>query len=133
MPWIASNAGQEGSIVVQKVREMKDDEGFNALTDTYENLVNVGVIDWSCCGSTPGDPAHDGERLRAPRRVGGIRRRRRPGGLSQVLLPREASRRLIRRLGRVLGHYGLIVTSLNMAGARPTRSIWSCRIRCRLA
>src|SRR6202521_4938200 len=45
MRWIATNAGQEGSIVVQKVREMKDEEGFNALTDTYENLVNVGVID----------------------------------------------------------------------------------------
>ena len=45
MRWIASNAGQEGSIVVQKVRELKDDEGFNALTDTYENLVKVGVID----------------------------------------------------------------------------------------
>jgi chaperonin GroEL len=45
MRWIASNAGQEGSIVVQRVREMKDDEGFNALTDTYENLVKVGVID----------------------------------------------------------------------------------------
>src|SRR6266852_3814175 len=45
MRWIATNAGQEGSIVVQKVREMKDDEGFNALTDTYENLVKAGVID----------------------------------------------------------------------------------------
>jgi chaperonin GroEL len=45
MRWIASNAGQEGSIVVQKVREMKEDEGFNALTDTYENLIKVGVID----------------------------------------------------------------------------------------
>src|SRR5579864_9442472 len=45
MRWIAANAGQEGSIVVQKVREMKNDEGFNALTDTYENLVKVGVID----------------------------------------------------------------------------------------
>jgi len=45
MRWIASNAGQEGSIVVQKVREIKDDEGFNALTDTYENLVKAGVID----------------------------------------------------------------------------------------
>ncbi len=43
--WIATNAGQEGSIVVQKVREMKGDEGFNALTDTYENLVKAGVID----------------------------------------------------------------------------------------
>ena len=30
---------------MQKVREMKDDEGFNALTDTYENLVKAGVID----------------------------------------------------------------------------------------
>ena len=45
MRWIATNAGQEGSIVVQKVRAMKDEEGFNALTDTYENLVHAGVID----------------------------------------------------------------------------------------
>ncbi|MGE3955120.1 MAG: chaperonin GroEL [Vicinamibacterales bacterium] len=45
MRWIATNAGHEGSIVVQKVRDMKDDEGFNALTDTYENLVQAGVID----------------------------------------------------------------------------------------
>ena len=45
MRWIASNAGHEGAIVVQKVREMKGDEGFNALTDTYENLVKAGVID----------------------------------------------------------------------------------------
>ena len=45
MRWIATNAGHEGSIVVQKVRELKDEEGFNALTDTYENLVQAGVID----------------------------------------------------------------------------------------
>src|SRR6201747_273543 len=45
MRWIATNAGQEGSIVVQRVREMKDSEGFNALTDTYEDLVKAGVID----------------------------------------------------------------------------------------
>jgi chaperonin GroEL len=45
MRWIAANAGHEGSIVVQRVREMKDDEGFNALTETYENLVQAGVID----------------------------------------------------------------------------------------
>ena len=45
MRWIATNASQEGSIVVQKVREMKEEEGFNALTDTYENLVKAGVID----------------------------------------------------------------------------------------
>jgi len=45
MRWIASNAGHEGSIVVQKVRELKEEEGFNALTDKYENLVAAGVID----------------------------------------------------------------------------------------
>ncbi len=45
MRHIATNAGFEGSIVVQKVREMKDEDGFNALTDTYENLVKAGVID----------------------------------------------------------------------------------------
>jgi chaperonin GroEL len=45
MRWIATNAGHEGSIVVQKVRAMTDEEGFNALTDTYENLVKAGVID----------------------------------------------------------------------------------------
>jgi len=43
--WIAQNAGQEGSIVVQKVKDGADDFGFNALTDTYENLVAAGVID----------------------------------------------------------------------------------------
>jgi chaperonin GroEL len=43
--WIAMNAGQEGSIVVSKVREMKQDEGFNATTDVYEDLVKAGVID----------------------------------------------------------------------------------------
>ena len=46
MRWIAQNAGFEGSIVVQKVRDAKDsDEGFNAQTETYENLVKAGVID----------------------------------------------------------------------------------------
>src|SRR5918993_1113174 len=43
--WIAANAGQEGSIVVQKVRDAKGDDGYNAGTDKYENLVNAGVID----------------------------------------------------------------------------------------
>ncbi len=42
---IAGNAGQEGAVVVAKVRELKADEGFNALTDTYENLVEAGIID----------------------------------------------------------------------------------------
>jgi len=45
MRWIATNAGHEGSIVVQRVREMKDEEGFNAQTERYENLVQSGVID----------------------------------------------------------------------------------------
>jgi chaperonin GroEL len=45
MRWIATNAGAEGSIVVQRVKEMKDEEGYNAQTDTYENLVEAGVID----------------------------------------------------------------------------------------
>ncbi len=43
--WIATNAGHEGSIVVQRVKEMTDDEGFNAQTERYENLVQAGVID----------------------------------------------------------------------------------------
>ncbi len=43
--WIATNAGHEGSIVVGRVQEMKGDEGFNAQTDQYENLVQAGVID----------------------------------------------------------------------------------------
>jgi chaperonin GroEL len=43
---IVQNAGGEGSIVVEKVRSAKDDAfGYNALTDTYENLVQAGVID----------------------------------------------------------------------------------------
>jgi chaperonin GroEL len=43
--WIAANAGHEGSIVVQHVKDMKGDEGFNAQTEQYENLVKAGVID----------------------------------------------------------------------------------------
>src|SRR6187455_3055670 len=43
--WIATNAGQEGSIVVQKVKDAKGEDGYNAGTDTYENLVKAGVID----------------------------------------------------------------------------------------
>ena len=42
---IASNAGVEGAVVVQKVREGADDFGYNARTDTYENLHAAGVID----------------------------------------------------------------------------------------
>lgn len=42
---IVANAGGEGSIVVQKVREGKGDYGYNARTDKYENLLKAGVID----------------------------------------------------------------------------------------
>ena len=42
---IVANAGLEGSIVVQKVRDGKADYGFNARTEEYENLLGAGVID----------------------------------------------------------------------------------------
>ena len=45
MRWIAINGGHEGAIVVQRVKEMNGDEGFNAQTERYENLVEAGVID----------------------------------------------------------------------------------------
>jgi chaperonin GroEL len=43
--WIAENAGQEGYVVVSKVRTLKPNEGFNAATDEYGDLVKAGVID----------------------------------------------------------------------------------------
>jgi len=42
---IAENAGAEGSIVVQTVREGKGAFGFNAETETYEDLITAGIID----------------------------------------------------------------------------------------
>ncbi len=42
---IVANAGLEGSIIVQKVREGKADFGFNARTEVYENMLAAGVID----------------------------------------------------------------------------------------
>ncbi len=42
---IAANAGHEGAVVVGKVRELKSDEGFNALSEEFEDLVEAGVID----------------------------------------------------------------------------------------
>jgi len=42
---IVANAGLEGSIIVQKVREGKGDYGFNARTEVYENMLAAGVID----------------------------------------------------------------------------------------
>ena len=42
---IVYNAGKEGAVVVQKVREGKDDFGYNARTDVYENFYAAGVVD----------------------------------------------------------------------------------------
>ena len=42
---IVANAGKEGAVVVQKVREGKDDYGYNARTDSYENFYAAGVVD----------------------------------------------------------------------------------------
>ena len=42
---IVENAGLEGSVVVQKIKDGKDDFGYNAQTDKFENLLKAGVID----------------------------------------------------------------------------------------
>ncbi|GAK37606.1 chaperonin GroEL [Bacteroides graminisolvens] len=42
---IVANAGKEGAVVVQKVREGKGDFGYNARTDVYENMYAAGVVD----------------------------------------------------------------------------------------
>jgi chaperonin GroEL len=42
---IAGNAGLEGAVVVARVRELEGDQGYNAQTEAYENLVEAGVID----------------------------------------------------------------------------------------
>ncbi len=42
---IAENAGQDGGIVCERVADLKGNHGYNALTDTYEDLVQAGVID----------------------------------------------------------------------------------------
>jgi chaperonin GroEL len=45
MRWIANNAGHEGAIVVERARQLSGDDGFNAQTECYEDLVEAGVID----------------------------------------------------------------------------------------
>ena len=42
---IANNAGEEGSVVVNKVKELEQDHGFNAQNDKYQDLVKAGIID----------------------------------------------------------------------------------------
>jgi chaperonin GroEL len=43
--WIARNAGQDGSVVLEKVREATGAFGFNAATEEYEDLIKAGIID----------------------------------------------------------------------------------------
>src|SRR5881409_2516772 len=43
--WIARNAGADGAVVLEKVREAKGAFGFNAATETYEDLMKAGIID----------------------------------------------------------------------------------------
>ena len=43
--WIAGNAGQEGSVVVEKVRQAKGSNGYNAATEEYEDLMKAGIMD----------------------------------------------------------------------------------------
>jgi chaperonin GroEL len=43
--WIAKNAGQDGAVVVEKVRAQKGSVGYNAATEEYEDLMKAGIID----------------------------------------------------------------------------------------
>jgi chaperonin GroEL len=45
MRYIAANAGAEGSIVVQRVRDLKTNEGYDAASDTYGDMLEKGIID----------------------------------------------------------------------------------------
>ena len=42
---IAENAGQNGALIAEEAKEQKGNVGYNALTDTWEDLVKAGVID----------------------------------------------------------------------------------------
>jgi chaperonin GroEL len=42
---IANNAGQEGSVIVNAVRELDETKGFNAQTEKYEDMVRAGIVD----------------------------------------------------------------------------------------
>ncbi len=42
---IANNAGKEGSLIVEKVKEMKEEEGFDALNEKFVNMTEAGIID----------------------------------------------------------------------------------------
>ncbi len=42
---IAANAGKDGSVVAEEVKKMKGSEGYNAATDTYEDMLKAGIVD----------------------------------------------------------------------------------------
>ena len=42
---IAQNAGQEGSVVVERLRKEKSDIGYNAATNEYVNMLEAGIVD----------------------------------------------------------------------------------------
>ena len=44
-PWIATNAGWEGSVVVDKVKNSKGAHGFNAASEEFEDLMKAGIMD----------------------------------------------------------------------------------------
>src|SRR4029078_9050543 len=50
---IAENSGLEGSVVVNKVRELKNGEGLNAATGEYEDLIKAGVTDTTKARRSP--------------------------------------------------------------------------------
>jgi chaperonin GroEL len=45
MRWIAKNAGQDGAVVVDKVRSQKGSVGYNAASEEYEDLMKAGIMD----------------------------------------------------------------------------------------
>jgi chaperonin GroEL len=52
---IANNAGSEGSVVIDKVKNREGAFGYNADTDTYEDLIEAGVIDPTKVTVTPAE------------------------------------------------------------------------------
>ena len=42
---LAANAGREGALIVEHVKQAKGNEGYNVATDTYEDLIKSGVVD----------------------------------------------------------------------------------------
>lgn len=45
LKWIANNAGKEGSVIVEEVKKLKGNQGYNAADDKFEDMVEAGIID----------------------------------------------------------------------------------------